>query len=184
MSGSVHETADDLRELQQLLDRSHESGGSHLRAIITPERRVTAADLVQRLTGMTLLVLATVTADGRPIAGPVDGIFYRGSFHFGTSPEALRWRHIRARPGVSATHLPGEEFAVTVHGRAVAVDVRAAAGAGLRQTLEEIYVPRYGREWVEQFLDGGSDPAAAPVYARIEAQRMFTFQMQAPATSN
>ena len=39
---------------------------------------------------MCLLVVATVTADGRPIAGPVDGIFYRGAFHFGTSPDAIR----------------------------------------------------------------------------------------------
>lgn len=178
----MHETAEDIRELQRLLDRSHESAGSHLRAIITPARRVTASDLAQRLTGMTLLVLATVTADGRPIAGPVDGIFYRGSFHFGTSPDAIRWRHIRARPQVSATHLPGEAFAVTVHGRAVPVDVRAAEGAGLRSTLEEVYVPRYGADWLEQFLDGGSDPARAPVYARIESERMFTFQMTAPGT--
>ncbi len=176
----MHETTEDLHELQQLLDRSHRSAGSHLRAIITPERRVSAADLAQRLTGMTLLVLATVTADGRPIAGPVDGIFYRGAFHFGTSPEAIRWRHIRARPAVSATHLPGEEFAVTVHGRAVPVDVRAAEGEGLRKTLAEVYVPRYGSDWLEQFLDGSSDPARAPVYARIEGEQMFTFQMAGP----
>lgn len=173
----MHETAADIRALQELLDRSYESAGSHMRAIITPERRVAAADLAERLTGMTLLALATVTADGRPIVGPVDGILYRGSFHFGTSPYAVRWRHIRARPGVSATHLPGEEFAVTVHGRAVPVDVRAPEGAALRETLVEVYVPRYGSEWVQQFLDGGSDPARAPVYARIEGERMFTFQM-------
>jgi hypothetical protein len=120
---------------------------------------------------MRLLVLATATADGRPIAGPVDGIFYRGAFHFGTSPDAVRWRHITARPRVSATHLPGEERAVTVHGRAVPVDIRAPEGAGLRQTLLEIYVPRYGPEWETGFLDTG------PVYARIEAEKMFTFQM-------
>ena len=171
----MRETSEDIRILQELLDHSYESAGSHLRAITTPERRVSAAELAERLTGMTLLVLATVTADGRPIAGPVDGIFYRGSFHFGTSPDAIRWRHIRARPAVSATHLPREEFAVTVHGRALPVDVRAPAGIGLRATLEEIYVPRYGSEWVEEFLEGGSDPARAPVYARIEAARMFTF---------
>ena len=72
---------------------------------------------------MRLLALATVTADGRPIVGPVDGIFYRGAFHFGSAPDSVRFRHIRARPQVSATHLPGEELAVTVHGRAVPVDI-------------------------------------------------------------
>jgi hypothetical protein len=179
----MHETDDDLRRLQDLLDRSHERAGRHLQRIITAERRVDAAELASRLTGMRLLVLATVTADGRPIAGPVDGIFYRGAFHFGTSPDSVRWRHLRARPHVSATHLPGERFAVTVHGRAVPVDVRGPEGAGLRETLFEVYVPRYGPEW-ERFLDGKGDDGVsegAPAYARIEAERMFTFEMTAPA---
>ena len=117
---------------------------------------------------MCLLALATVTADGRPIVGPVDGIFYRGAFHFGSSPDSVRFRHIRARPHVSATHLPGEELAVTVHGRAVPVDTQT--DDGFRPTLLEVYVPRYGAEW-EEFLDSG------PLYARIDAERMFTFAM-------
>jgi hypothetical protein len=164
----VHETHEDLEELQGLLDRSYAGAGEHLQRIITPERRLTAQELAGRLTGMRLLALATVTADGRPIVGPVDGIFLRGSFHFGSAPDSVRIRHIRARPQVSATHLPGEQLAVTVHGRAVPVDVRGESGAQLRQTLLDIYVPRYGPGW-EEFLDSG------PVYARIEAERMFTF---------
>jgi uncharacterized pyridoxamine 5'-phosphate oxidase family protein len=166
----VHETAADLRALQELLDRSYEAAGPHLRDIITPERRVDAAELAERLTGMCLLVLATVTADGRPLAGPVDGIFYRGAFHFSSGSNSVRYRHIRARPDVSATHLPAEEFAVTVHGRAAFLDVREPEAAGFRETLLEVYVPRYGPDWVE-FLDEVS------VYARIEARRMFSFAM-------
>jgi hypothetical protein len=174
----MQETPDDLRALQDLLDRSYQRAGPHLLRIITPERRVDAPELVARLTGMRLLVLATVTADGRPVSGPVDGIFYRGAFHFGTAPDAMRWRHLRARPQVSATHLPAEEFAVNVQGRAVPVDVRAPEGAGLRKTLLDIYVPRYGSGWETEFLDGGTEgPERAPVYARIDAERMFTFHM-------
>jgi hypothetical protein len=56
----------------------------------------------------------------------------------------------------------------SVHGRAVLLDIRSAEQAGFRQTLLDVYVPRYGPEW-EIFLDSG------PVYARIEADRMFTF---------
>jgi uncharacterized pyridoxamine 5'-phosphate oxidase family protein len=175
----VHETADDLRALQELLDRSYGTAGSHLKSIIRSDRRVSAEELASRLTGMRLLALATVTADGRPIVGPVDGIFFRGAFHFGTAPDAVRWRHICARPQVSATHLPREEFAVTVHGRAVPVDIRSDAGQDVRQTLLEVYVPRYGPQF-ERFLDGTGDGPEAPVYARIEARRMFTFQI-APA---
>jgi uncharacterized pyridoxamine 5'-phosphate oxidase family protein len=166
----VHETADDLRALQSLLDTSFDAGGEHLRRILTPERRLGAEDLAARLTGMTLLTLATVSADGRPFAGAVDGVFFRGAFHFGSSPDSLRFRHIAKRPQVSATHLPREEFGVTVHGRAVHVDVRAAEHAEFRATLLEIYVPRYGAEW-EQFLDSG------PVYARIDAEKLFVLAM-------
>ena len=59
---------------------------------------------------------------------------------------------------------------MTVHGRAVPIDVRHADHAGFRQTLLDTYVPRYGAEW-ETFLDSG------PAYARIDAERMFTFHM-------
>ncbi len=167
----MHETPDDLAQLQALIDRSYEAAGAHLLRIHDPKRRLSAEQVCARLTGMCLLTLATVTADHRPLAGPVDGIFYRGSFHFGSAPDSVRFRHIRARPQVSASHLPGEELAVTVHGRAVPIDIGAPEQAGFRQTVLEIYVPRYGPEWEHDFLDSG------PVYARIEAERMFTFAM-------
>lgn len=69
---------------------------------------------------------------------------------------------------MSATHLPGEEFAVTVHGCARILDMRAPEQAELRETLLEIYVPRYGPDWGE-FLD-------AAVTARIDAERMLAFR--------
>lgn len=169
----MHETREDLASLQELLDRSAALGGAHLSSIITAERRLSAVELSDRLVGMRLLALATVTADGRPLVGPVDGIFYRGAFYFGSSPESIRFRHIHHRPHVSATHLPGEELAVTVHGRAVPVDVAAEDQGGFRRSLLDIYVPRYGPEW-EDFLAGGV------CYARIEAARMFTFHMDDP----
>ena len=167
----MHETPDDLAALQEIIDRSYAHAGPHLLRVSTPERRLNAEQVAERLTGMRLLALATVTADGRPIVGPVDGIFFRGAFHFGSAPDSVRVRHIRVRPQVSATHLPGEELAVTVHGRAVPVDIHGAEGAGLRQALLDIYVPRYGAQW-EEFLDSG------PVYARIDAERLFTFHME------
>src|SRR6187200_2891889 len=168
----MHETPADLARLQELIDRSYASAGAHLLRIHSPERRLSAEQVAERLQGMCLLALATVSADGRPIVGPVDGIFYRGAFHFGSAPDSVRFRHIRARPHVSATHLPGEELAVTVHGRAVPIDVASPDEDGFRQALLDIYVPRYGPQWETEFLDTG------PAYARIEAERMFTFQME------
>ena len=167
----VYESAADLAALQELIDRSYAAAAAHLLRIHDPARRLTAEQVSQRLTGMCLLALATVSAAGRPVVGPVDGIFYRGCFHFGSAPDSVRFRHIRARPYVSATHLPGEDLAVTVHGRAVPIDIRAPDHAGFRQALLDIYTPRYGPEWEHSFLDAG------PVYARIDAERMFTFAM-------
>ncbi len=71
---------------------------------------------------------------------------------------------------MSATHLPGEELSVSVHGRAVPIDVADPAEAGFRQALLDIYVPRYGPDW-ENFLDSGVQ------YARIDPERMYTFFM-------
>src|SRR5437588_12892273 len=117
------ETPEELDNLQQLLDGSMAGAGEHLRGIITGERRLPAAQLAGRLQGMRLLVVATVTADGRPLAGPVDGYFLHGAFYFSSGRESVRMRHLAARPAVSASHLPGDELAVTVHGRAELFDL-------------------------------------------------------------
>jgi hypothetical protein len=165
----MRETPTDLDRLQQLLDRSAADAGPHLRGIVTDERRVTAAQLCQRLQGMRLLVVATVTADGRPLAGPVDGYLVRGSFYFGSGRNSVRMRHLAARPAVSATHLPGEDFAVTVHGRAELFDVLDPAHGELRQAMLDHYLPRQGPEfetWLNQ---------ANPVGARIAAEKVFTY---------
>ena len=159
----MRETEADLQSLQSVLDLSYERAGSHLRSIITPERRLTAVELTARLTGIKILALATVNSQGAPIVGPVDGIFYRGEFWFGTSPEALRIRHIRRNPAVSTTHVPGEELAVTVHGVAHIEGAPADLPDGFGEVCREIY----GDGWLEWGKDA--------VYCRIEPARMFTF---------
>ena len=88
-----------MDRLQELMDRSAAGAGSHLRGIITGERRLTARQVCQRLQGMRLLVVATVTADGRPLAGPVDGYFLHGSFYFGSGRDSVRMRHLAAAGG-------------------------------------------------------------------------------------
>jgi general stress protein 26 len=166
------ETAEELGNLQRLLDRSMAGAGEHLRGIITGERRLSAADLAGRLQGMRLLTVATVTADGRPLAGPVDGYFLHGTFWFSSGRHSVRMRHLAARPMVSATHLPGEELAVTVHGRAELLELRDPAAAELRQAMLDWYVPRQGPEF-ESWLN-----ALDAVAARIEPAKMFTFSME------
>jgi hypothetical protein len=166
------ETPEELGNLQRLLDRSMAGAGEHLRGIITGERRLSAADLAGRLPGMRLLTVATVTADGRPLAGPVDGYFLHGTFWFSSGRNSVRMRHLAARPAVSATHLPGEELAVTGHGRAELLELRDPAAAELRQAMLDWYVPRQGPEF-ESWLN-----ALDAVAARIEPAKMFTFSVE------
>lgn len=163
----MHDTTADLEALQALLDESHARGGVHLGRIFTTERRVSANELSELLVGVQILDVATVSSDGRPFVAPVDGIFYRGRFHFGSSPDSLRFRHLRARPAVSAALTRGEDLAVLVHGEARFLDLRDPAEAGFRQALLDTYVPRYGPDW-ERFADDAT-------YVRIEPRRMLTF---------
>jgi hypothetical protein len=159
----MHETAEDLKNLQLLLNRSYEQAGSHLREVVTADRRVSAAHLIDLMAGVQVLALATVTADGRPLTGAVDGLFYRGRFWFGSSRDSVRMHHLATRPSVSATHTRGERLAVTVHGRADIVDLDGPLHAGFRAYCVETY----GEAW--------NDWGASAVYARIEPERMFTF---------
>ena len=67
------ESPEELAQLQELMDASMAAAGPHISSIITAERRLTAAQLCEQLTGMRLLSVATVTADGRPLAGRSTG---------------------------------------------------------------------------------------------------------------
>ena len=163
----MHESEGELRELQAVLDRSYASAGSHLLGIFTPDLRIPASELAGILEGMQLLNLATVTAKGEPRVGPVDGLFFKGRFWFGSSPTSRRFVHIRSRPQVSATHTRGEDLAVVVHGRAAIVDLWAPEQEGFRGYCREVYGDVW-TEWRDQ------DDA---IYARIEPAQMFASRL-------
>jgi hypothetical protein len=167
----VHETPEELSRLQRILDASAAAAGPHLRAILTEDRRVDAASLCEELSGMRPLVVATGTADGRPLAGPVDGYFLHGSFSFSSGRNSVRMRHLASRPAVSATYLAGDAFAVTVHGRAELFDVLDPAHGDLRQAMLDFYLPRQGPAF-ETWLRHEN-----PIGARIAPEKVFTFQM-------
>ena len=165
----VLETPEEIDRLRELLDRSAAGAGAHLRGIASDDHRLSAVQVTERLQGMRLLVVATVTADGRPLAGPVDGYFLHGSFYFSSGRDSVRMRHLAVRPAVSATHLAGEQLAVTVHGRAELFDVSDPARGELRQAMLDHYLPLQGPPF-ETWLD-----QADPVAARISAGKMFTY---------
>lgn len=160
----MHETPEDLAALQDLLDRTYAAAGSHLASIHTPNVRLTAEEVVQRYEGMKVLVVATVSADGRPFTGPVDSFLYRGQLHFGTAQGAVRTRHLSANPAVSASHVVGEETVITVHGTVRPLDLRGA-DAGFAAVTKA----HYGQGW-----DEWDDQ---PATWAIEADRMFAADM-------
>lgn len=162
----MHETPADLEWLQRVLDESHAASGGHLRSILQDERRLTAEELPGLLPGVQVIVVSTVTSDCRPIAGPVDGLFYRGAFHFGTSAGSVRFNHLSRRPQVSAVHARGEELVVVAHGQAQAVDVTTSQQEGFRAYLLEVY-PDWESWWGE----------APPPYFRIEPRKMFASRL-------
>ncbi len=164
----MEERAEDLTALQELLDRSYGAAGAHLRAIHSQEARLDAARLVEVYAGMQVLVVATVSGDGRPFTGPVDSFLYRGRFHFGTDPGAVRAGHLARNPAISATHVRGEGLVVTVHGRVRPLDLRGEHAAFATVTRAE-----YGTGW-----DEWDPPPAAYV---IEPDRLFVADMSVHA---
>ncbi|MBM4381909.1 MAG: pyridoxamine 5'-phosphate oxidase family protein [Deltaproteobacteria bacterium] len=159
----MHETAEELAELQRLLDASHAAANSHMASIFTPERRASAAETAQLLRGACVLALATVSPDGSPRTAPVDGLFFRGRFTFSTSPESARMKNIRRDARVSANYNRGEELCVIVHGAAREIDQRSAWGLALRDYNREVY----GEAW-----DSWGYWGKAP-YTAIEPSRMY-----------
>jgi pyridoxamine 5'-phosphate oxidase-like protein len=159
----MYESDGDLRDLQGLLDVSYASAGRHLRSIYTPERRIPAEELPELLPGVQVISLATVTPRGEPRVAPVDGLFYRAQFWFGSAHDSSRFFNIRARPSVSASIVRGADFAVIVHGTAVEIDTAAPASRG----FHEYCLETYGDSWEEW--------GAEAAYARIEPWRMFTY---------
>lgn len=156
-----------MRRLQALLDASYARAGAHLTGIHTPEVRLRAADLVRRLDGMQVFVVATVTSDGRPLTGPVDTFLYRAELRFGTSATAVRARHLAHNPAISATHVRGESLVVTAHGRARQLDL-TGDDADFRRFLAD----HYGEAAFDSHLAGSP-------YYRIDADRVFAADMSA-----
>jgi uncharacterized pyridoxamine 5'-phosphate oxidase family protein len=175
----MRETAGDLEWLQGLLDESVARAGEHLLSIFTEDRRIPARELASILTGVQVLNVATVTASGEPRIAPVDGHFHRGKLYFGSSPTSVRFRHLRARAAVSASHTRGEELAVVVHGTAALVDVLDPEHEGLLAQLTETYGARADFvEYLERNVGGDWTRWWQGVqYARIDPRAMFTFRM-------
>ena len=161
----MRETPEDIRRLQDLIDASYARAGAHLTSIHTAKARIDADELVRRLDGMQVFVVATTTGDGRPRTGPVDTFLFRGRLIFGTAANAIRARHLARSPAVSATHVRGEMLVVTAHGNARALDLK-----GLDAEFDEFLQGHYGDHTYDEFL------TESPYFA-IEAEWLFAADM-------
>ena len=98
--------------------RRSQRAGAHLAGIISPERRLSAADLARYLVGVRHLVVATVTESGEPRCSAVDGLFIHGDS--GSRRVASRSR--RGTWNVDRRSAPrtsiGDDVGIFVHGEA------------------------------------------------------------------
>jgi uncharacterized pyridoxamine 5'-phosphate oxidase family protein len=161
----MHETGQDLEDLQRLLDTSYARAGEHLRSIWGEDSRLGADGVSAELEGVQILDLATVTPRGEPRVAPVDGLFFRGHFWFGSAENSARFRNIRANPVVSGVVTRGlETFLVIVHGRAAEIDPRGGDAGGFAGYPRALY----NFDWDAMHSDSP--------YARIEAGTMLAFK--------
>ena len=164
------ETPEEMANLQALLDASMATAGPHLRDI-ADDHRLSATELTERLQGMRLLVLGTVTADGRPLRGARRRLFpardllvqHRAAGCATAPPGPTACLQRDAPPGGGARRHGARQ------GRVLALD--DPANAELRQAMLDEYLPRVGPDF-EQGLD-----AMDAVGVRIAPEKMFTFHM-------
>jgi hypothetical protein len=155
------ETPDELAALQQLIDASFAAASEHLRGIMEPQRRLSAAQVVADVPSPAVLNLATVTARGEPRLSAVDGHFLHARWYFTTAGDSPKAVQLAARPAVSASYTPRDGYGIFCHGRAHFVDGTE------RQLLIEHCTRVYGRS-PETFGDGIA-------YVRIEPHWLVGF---------
>lgn len=167
----MHESEDDLTELQRVLDASIEQGGEHLRSAFGQETRPTARQVVEALSGIFEMHLAVATADGAPLVAPIDGIFYRGRVWIGIPPKAVRARLVRRDPRVSASYNV-TDFAFIVHGRFHEPPKDDGKRLGFTEVARALYVEQYG-DWFGPWMDERDRANGPGVTGFIEPRRMY-----------
>lgn len=141
----------EIAALQGLLDASFAEASEHLTAIMAPQRRLSAEQLVADLTGIAVLNVATVTAHGEPRISAVDGHFLHGRWHFTTAAASPKARQLAARPAVSAAYTPRDGYGVFCHGRARLLE----GGTPEFAVLSDHWAHAYGQSFEEMGMDSG-----------------------------
>ena len=169
----MEETADDLAELQRVLDASAAVSGEHLRTAFAQQSRPSAEELAAALTGIIEVHFAVVTADGAPLVAPVDAIFFRGRLWIGLPPESVRARILGrgGDPRVSASY-DTDTLSFIVHGTFREVPLGEPDREAFDVVARRLYVERLG-DWFEAWLDERLEQHGAGPTGYIEPRRFY-----------
>ena len=162
----MHETIDELADLDALITSSFTGAGEHLASIINDERRLSASDLARYLTGIRHLIVATTTSQGEPRCSAVDGLFIHARLWFSTARTSFKVRHLEQRPAISAAHIIGDDVGIFVHGRARMVPGASAEAEALQPFWREV-CGATPEDWVDRPTDAR--------YIEIVPTAIFTY---------
>jgi uncharacterized pyridoxamine 5'-phosphate oxidase family protein len=112
----MRETPEEIAEMQRMFDAHLARANPHMTAIVTPERRLTAQQVVRYLEGTRHVAFATVTPKGQPRVSPLDSLFLHGRFTLSTDVTATRIAHLRANAACSAVYMEADRIAVVANG--------------------------------------------------------------------
>ena len=160
---TMHESEEDVRDLQALLDRTFARANPHLAEIVTPERRLNARQVVRYLQGTKHVAFATVNTKGEPRVAPLDGVFIRGRFTVSTGGHAARLQHLRANAACSVAHMDGDNVGIVAHGSATIIGPHDTGVDEIEPVWKEIY--------------GGSpfEWGEGVVFMRVEPSSMWSY---------
>jgi hypothetical protein len=159
----MYESANELNELQRMLDASASTEGAHMRSIFKPEHRLSASQVSSCLQGVIQVAVATVSSKGEPSVAPVDAVFYRAKFVLSTDKKSLRARHLARNPALSVTYFEGADPVVIAHGRARFIGPDDPEFADL------------DKEWVKAYGSSILGLSNSVVFVRLEPRLMFAF---------
>ena len=162
----MFETDDEIAWIQAMFDAHLARANRHMTSIVTPERRLTARQVVTYLQGTKHVAFATVTSKGEPRVSPLDALFIHGRFTMGTGAGATKIAHLRRNPACSAVHMDGDRIAVAVIGTVEWITREHAAHDEIHETWKQTYE---------------SDPYAwgDVVFFRIDPQTMWAYAFHA-----
>jgi hypothetical protein len=168
----MHESPSDLRDLQDILDRSYQTAGRHIQATFTEESRLSATALVLSLPGIFEMHLAVTTPNGSPMVAPIDAALFQGRIWFGLPKHSVRSRLVRRDPRISASYTRGESFGLIVHGEAVEVSTNDALYTRYFNHVQSLYISMYGPKWAVWYEKNRSEIEGG-YYGWIEPRRMY-----------